>query len=540
MSKDMQKRSRLRGAAYVRVSTKTQVEEGDSLPQQLNRCKAKCVELGKIHGVQYTLSYKLMDEGLSGKNTRRPGYQKLMELIEGGKINFLIATELSRLSRSLLDFVQLGQKCDDRDIRMFIIHENIDTFNEQSMFHGKLFALLAEYERKITGARVKENARARFINEGRINGASAILGLNRDPKKKGHFVVDKREASTITAIFDTYLKEQSSGATVRILGEKGIKNKNGKEFDTTSLIRLLRNHRLSGRYPVDREKGRSSELVELPHGPVVEIKKWEAVNKLLDRNFETRRRTVTKRFYPLTGLLENESGVRLRGESAKKGRHCYYVTNKTKPRIRIPAKQTEIIVRNFLMQGAPSILKKLKKTISEEQRRRENRLPTIRKEISVQEKVLCRKNDKLDKWLQRIESSDGLLSLKNRGFFEDSVEILMDEISVTRATLDELRRQERDLREKLQITIDKETKLRMKRLENIEGKEFRSLVDHLFEKLIVCKPSENNTKILGVLNSRHYGKSKPIPVGNIGSLKESVDGADGTRTRGLRRDRPAL
>ena len=48
-----------------------------------------------------------VDEGLSGKNTNRPAFQRMMQDAEIGRIDTVMFTELSRLSRSLKDFLNI-------------------------------------------------------------------------------------------------------------------------------------------------------------------------------------------------------------------------------------------------------------------------------------------------------------------------------------------------------------------------------------------------------------------------------------------------
>ncbi|NDA64207.1 MAG: recombinase family protein, partial [Chitinophagia bacterium] len=48
-----------------------------------------------------------IDRGKSGKNTNRPELQRLLKAIREKEINFVLVTELSRLSRSIKDFSEI-------------------------------------------------------------------------------------------------------------------------------------------------------------------------------------------------------------------------------------------------------------------------------------------------------------------------------------------------------------------------------------------------------------------------------------------------
>src|ERR1700733_13747230 len=90
---------------YKRVSTeeRAQIIEG-SLDSQEHRLR-QFVEFKNAQqpgwgGVVEVYS----DEGLSAKDTRRPAFQRMMRDIRKGRVNLILVTDLSRLSRNILDF----------------------------------------------------------------------------------------------------------------------------------------------------------------------------------------------------------------------------------------------------------------------------------------------------------------------------------------------------------------------------------------------------------------------------------------------------
>ena len=63
----------VRAAIYTRVSTEDQAKEGFSLDAQLDKLKSYCKARDWIVAGEY------VDEGYSGRKTRRPAYNKMME-----------------------------------------------------------------------------------------------------------------------------------------------------------------------------------------------------------------------------------------------------------------------------------------------------------------------------------------------------------------------------------------------------------------------------------------------------------------------------
>lgn len=67
------------------------------------------------------------DEGLSAKDMKRPEFQRLLADIKSGRINLILATELSRLSRSIHDFCELWALFKKHGTSMVTLREQFDT-----------------------------------------------------------------------------------------------------------------------------------------------------------------------------------------------------------------------------------------------------------------------------------------------------------------------------------------------------------------------------------------------------------------------------
>ena len=87
---------------YIRVSTEDQAREGFSLGEQEEKLKQLCKYKDyKIHKV-----YK--DAGISAKNIKnRPAFQEMLEDMKQGKINYIVAYKLDRVTRSVRDLEEL-------------------------------------------------------------------------------------------------------------------------------------------------------------------------------------------------------------------------------------------------------------------------------------------------------------------------------------------------------------------------------------------------------------------------------------------------
>ena len=86
-------------AIYVRQSKEK--KDSLSIAGQIERCRLECKEPESARIYE--------DRGFSGKNTKRPGFRKMLEDVQHGLIEKIIVYRLDRLSRSILDFGQMWQ-----------------------------------------------------------------------------------------------------------------------------------------------------------------------------------------------------------------------------------------------------------------------------------------------------------------------------------------------------------------------------------------------------------------------------------------------
>lgn len=133
MNKEVVKISKI---GYVRVST-----EGQETARQ--------EELMKALGVE-----KVFLEKVSGKNTERVEFQKMMSYLREG--DTLYVESISRLSRSIRDLLKTIDELNERGVKFVSQKENIDTNSPQGRFMLSVFAALSELEREQTLQRQRE------------------------------------------------------------------------------------------------------------------------------------------------------------------------------------------------------------------------------------------------------------------------------------------------------------------------------------------------------------------------------------------------
>ena len=87
---------------YIRVSTDDQARAGFSLPEQ----KEKLLSLCEFKGYNVFKVYE--DAGISAKDMEhRPKFQEMLNDVKTGKINYIVAYKLDRVTRSVRDLEEL-------------------------------------------------------------------------------------------------------------------------------------------------------------------------------------------------------------------------------------------------------------------------------------------------------------------------------------------------------------------------------------------------------------------------------------------------
>lgn len=155
--------------------------------------------------------------------------------VQAGRIDLIISTELSRLSRSIRDFCEIWDLLKKHGASFIMVFNLIN---------------YAQYERKQTAERISANWQSR-AKRGLWNGGPIPMGYARNVKSPGELLIDEEQAKTVRMIFELFLEKESLRATCVALSEMGISqprfiNKHGIErggyaFSVDTLRSLLTN-----------------------------------------------------------------------------------------------------------------------------------------------------------------------------------------------------------------------------------------------------------------------------------------------------------
>ncbi len=216
-----------RAALVVRVSTdmQTRNEEG-SLKTQLQRLRQHVeYKIGIGEAWAEIEVYEL--KAISGKDSMlSPEIQRLMADIASGRVNTVMFTALSRLCRSVRDFLQFVEVLDQNDANFVSLKEDYDTTTAHGRLIMTIIMALAEFEREQTSERTKDAFAAR-ADRGLWNG-NYLYGYDLDAQRKGYLLPNQDESFVVNFAFSEYLRLGSIKGTMDSMNAHGFRSRGYK------------------------------------------------------------------------------------------------------------------------------------------------------------------------------------------------------------------------------------------------------------------------------------------------------------------------
>ena len=184
------------------------------------------------------------DRGYSGKNTNRPGFQRMMADVALGKISRIVVYRLDRFSRSIADFGRLWETLRRHGVEFLSIHETFDTSTPMGRAMLSIVMVFAQLERETTAQRVRDNYYQRLAL-GAWPGGPAPYGfsIGRLPGAGGKPIptlIPNGQAPTVERIFAAYAQPGATlGSVARLLNSEGVPAPRRSVWDSVALSRLL-------------------------------------------------------------------------------------------------------------------------------------------------------------------------------------------------------------------------------------------------------------------------------------------------------------
>jgi DNA invertase Pin-like site-specific DNA recombinase len=159
---------------YARTSTADQTTE-----TQMLALKEYCSRM------RYAIKDEYVDNGYSGKDDKRPEFERLLDDIRTNRVSCVVVYKLDRIGRSLQHLLNLFEEFKNQGVEFISITQNINTQSPEGRMFWQMLGVFAEYERELIVSRTMAGLH-RAVRQGKVLGRPKGSKDSRRRKVSGY------------------------------------------------------------------------------------------------------------------------------------------------------------------------------------------------------------------------------------------------------------------------------------------------------------------------------------------------------------------
>ena len=289
-------------ALYPRLSHEDELQgESNSISNQKRILETYAKQNGFSNLRWYT------DDGYSGANFQRPGFQAMLADIEAGKVGTVIVKDMSRLGRN---YLQVGMYTEmifpQKGVRFIAINDGVDSAQGDNDF-APLRNIFNEWLVRDTSKKIKAVKRSKGMS-GKPITSKPVYGYLMDEDE--NFIIDEEAAPVVKQIYQLCLAGNGPTKIARMLTEQQIPTPGTLEYRrtgstrryhpgyeckwaTNTVVHLLENREYTGclvNFKTEKPSYKLKHSIENPpekqavfenhHEPIIDRETWERVQEL--------------------------------------------------------------------------------------------------------------------------------------------------------------------------------------------------------------------------------------------------------------------
>ena len=289
-------------ALYPRLSHEDELQgESNSISNQKRILETYAKQNGFSNLRWYT------DDGYSGANFQRPGFQAMLADIEAGKVGTVIVKDMSRLGRN---YLQVGMYTEmifpQKGVRFIAINDGVDSAQGDNDF-APLRNIFNEWLVRDTSKKIKAVKRSKGMS-GKPVTSKPVYGYLMDEDE--NFIIDEEAAPVGRQIYSLCLAGNGPTKIARMLTEQQIPTPGTLEYRrtgstrryhpgyeckwaTNTVVHLLENREYTGclvNFKTEKPSYKLKHSIENPpekqavfenhHEPIIDRETWERVQEL--------------------------------------------------------------------------------------------------------------------------------------------------------------------------------------------------------------------------------------------------------------------
>ena len=304
-------------AVYIRVSTEDQAREGFSLGEQ----KEKLLQLCAFKGYEVFKIYE--DAGISAKDMEhRPAFQEMLSDMKKGKINYIVAYKLDRVTRSVRDLEELISVLKQYNCFLVCDRDDVNTSTANGRFFVRMLTVLSQLEIEIVSERTKFGLNG-AIKSGHLPGVLP-LGYKKDGNKKT--IIDEATKPVIERIFKMYLEGKSFQQISNIFNEEELLHP--KKWKDTTIQKIIDNKIYVGDYEQYKRIAKNKQIEPVVYmnvvEPIISRAMWEECQHQKEKNQRTYTRDRVYLFFQKIKCPTCAKIMKCKGSGGKKRKYMYY------------------------------------------------------------------------------------------------------------------------------------------------------------------------------------------------------------------------
>ena len=289
-------------ALYPRLSHEDELQgESNSISNQKRILETYAKQNGFSNLRWYT------DDGYSGANFQRPGFQAMLADIEAGKVGTVIVKDMSRLGRN---YLQVGMYTEmifpQKGVRFIAINDGVDSAQGENDF-APLRNIFNEWLVRDTSKKIKAVKRSKGMS-GKPITSKPVYGYLMDEDE--NFIIDEEAAPVVRQIYSLCLAGNGPTKIARMLTEQQIPTPGTLEYRrtgstrryhpgyeckwaTNTVVHLLENREYTGclvNFKTEKPSYKLKHSIENPpekqavfenhQEPIIDRETWERVQEL--------------------------------------------------------------------------------------------------------------------------------------------------------------------------------------------------------------------------------------------------------------------
>ena len=351
------------------------------------------------------------DAGISAKNIKgRPAFQEMLADMKQGKINYIVAYKLDRVTRSVRDLEELIAQLEMHNTYLVCDKDDVNTSTANGRFFVRMLTVLSQLEIEIVSERTKFGLNG-AIKSGHLPGI-VPLGYKKDNNKKT--IIDETTKDVVIRIFNMYLEGKSYQQISNTLNKEKVLYP--KHWRDTTIMKMIDNKVYMGDY----EKGKSNTKDTIVYmnvvEPIISRAMWNEAQYQKEKNQRSYTRDRVYIFFQKLKCPKCNRIMKCKGSGGTKKKYMYYTCEHCK--IYYREDKIEKCLQRFILE-----------LIEYDMAVKKYFLPILADKKETKTEKLDQKIDTLQKQKERIKKAyvSGIVEMED---FSEDYKIIEEKINI--------------------------------------------------------------------------------------------------------------